>query len=189
MFCGARHTARHHRATINLSHAGTALLVWQLWVALGILTSNVFNLLFYLHPHPIITLRLILGSPLVPAVMLVVSLYFTPESPRFYLRPERGNYKPEKAYHELRRLRNTELQALRDLYLVHRSVSLGDSDVIPDTPTGVRPPLSVRLNQYLSRYYDLFVNPRLRNSTISSGIVALGQQLCGGQFSSLSTTS
>ena len=53
-------------------------------------------------------LRLILGSPMVPAIMLAISLYFTPESPRFYLRPHR-NYDPEMAYRELKRLRNTEV--------------------------------------------------------------------------------
>lgn len=44
-----------------------------------------------------------------------------------------------------------------------------------------KPKMSVRLNQYFTRFYELFVNPRLRNSTISSCIVALGQQLCGSQ--------
>lgn len=78
-------------------------------VALGILMSNVFNLIFSLAPNPITSLRLILAAPAVPAIMLIISLYFTPESPRFYLRPHRGNYDPEMAYRELSRLRNTEV--------------------------------------------------------------------------------
>lgn len=78
-------------------------------VALGILGCNVFNLFFYLSPRPIISLRLILASPVVPAIMLMISLYFVPESPRFYLRPHRGNYNPQAAYQCLKRLRNTEV--------------------------------------------------------------------------------
>lgn len=78
-------------------------------VALGILMSNVFNLVFSLAPNPTTSLRLILAAPAVPAIMLAISLYFTPESPRFYLRPHRGNYNPEMAYRELKRLRNTEV--------------------------------------------------------------------------------
>ena len=42
-----------------------------------------------------------------------------------------------------------------------------------------KPKISVRLNQYFTRFYELFLNPRLRNSTISSSVVALSQQLCG----------
>lgn len=42
-----------------------------------------------------------------------------------------------------------------------------------------KPKISVRLNQYFTRFYELFVNARLRSATISSCIVALGQQLCG----------
>ncbi|MBE3046348.1 MFS transporter [Candidatus Bathyarchaeota archaeon] len=76
----------------------------------GICISSVFNLCFYAsQDRPVMVLRLILGSPMVPAIMLAISLYFTPESPRFYLRPHRGNYNPEMAYRELQRLRNTEV--------------------------------------------------------------------------------
>ncbi|SPO06054.1 related to myo-inositol transport protein ITR1 [Cephalotrichum gorgonifer] len=169
---------------------GSALLAWQLWVALGIMVSSAFNLIFYNASDPLIALRLTLASPMVPAIFLAISLYFTPESPRFYLRPYRGNYKPEIAYRELKKLRNTELQVLRDLYLVHRSVDFTNTELTPDpkvenkggaaeTEVTAKPKMSVRLNQYFSRYRDLFVNHRLRNSTISSCTVALGQQLCG----------
>ncbi|CAI4210954.1 unnamed protein product [Parascedosporium putredinis] len=130
---------------------GTALLVWQLWVALGIFVSNSFNLIFYKSPKPIISLRLILASPMVPAILLAISLYFTPESPRFYLRPHRGHYKPEIAS----KFCGTSIWSI------------------------AAPKLSIRIRQYFSRYRDLIANPRLRNSTISSCTVALGQQLCG----------
>lgn len=100
-------------AVMVCPHTGLATQLSQVLiisrVALGILVCNAFNLIFYLSPRPIISLRLILASPMVPALMLIVSLYFVPESPRFYLRPHRGNYNPEEAYRCLRRLRNTEV--------------------------------------------------------------------------------
>ena len=67
------------------------------------------NLVFFLAPSPVLSLRLTLASPLVPALMLIIALYFTPESPRYWLRPHRGRYNTEKAYNELRKLRNTEV--------------------------------------------------------------------------------
>ena len=86
--------------------------------------------------------------------------------------------------------RVNQLQVLRDLYLVHRSVEFSESDTELDPKSGVavtakdipaeaKPKLSIRIRQYFSRYGDLVSNPRLRNSTISSCTVALGQQLCG----------
>lgn len=55
---------------------------------------------------------------MVPAILLAISLYFTPESPRFYLRPHRGHYKPEMAYRELKRLRNTEVNKSMDPFIL-----------------------------------------------------------------------
>ena len=64
--------------------------------------------------------------------------------------------------------------------MVHRSVSFNDSDLgaTTDDPNA-KPKLSTRLNQYFTRYTDLFTNRRLRSATISSCVVAIGQQLCG----------
>jgi len=78
-------------------------------VAFGIFFSFSMNLVFFLAPSPVLSLRLTLASPLVPALMLIIALYFTPESPRYWLRPHRGRYNTEKAYNELRKLRNTEV--------------------------------------------------------------------------------
>ena len=45
-----------------------------------------FNLIFFTAQNEYLTLGLILGAPAVPALMLLVSLWFCPESPR-YVRP------------------------------------------------------------------------------------------------------
>jgi hypothetical protein len=53
--------------------------------------------------------RLMLGAPFVPALMLLVGLYFCPESPRYYMRLGSPSYNPTKAYEILKRLRKTEV--------------------------------------------------------------------------------
>ena len=56
--------------------------------------------------------RLQLGSAFIPAVPLVMGIYYCPESPRWYIK--KGRYR--EAFNSLCRLRNTKLQAARDLY-------------------------------------------------------------------------
>ncbi|KFG82291.1 sugar transporter [Metarhizium anisopliae] len=107
---------------------GSAILAWQLWVAFGIMMSFVFNLIFTQATNPTTTFRLIQGAPLVPAfALLIMALFVCPESPRFHLL-KGPNYSVEKAYTVLKRVRNTKLQALRDLYLVSKSIEQENMD-------------------------------------------------------------
>ncbi|KAH0599186.1 hypothetical protein MHUMG1_03303 [Metarhizium humberi] len=107
---------------------GSAILAWQLWVAFGIMMSFVFNLIFTQAANPTTTFRLIQGAPLVPAfALLTMALFVCPESPRFHLL-KGPNYSVEKAYTVLKRVRNTKLQALRDLYLVSKSIEQENMD-------------------------------------------------------------
>lgn len=161
---------------------GSFILAWQLWVAFGIMIGFAFNLIFYTAGNDKLSLQLMLGAPLVPSIFLMIGLYFCPESPRYYMRRRTANYNPEKAYNILRRLRKTELQALRDIYLIYKSVLLEeysddfDSDNQSDhVPRG----FYGHVNNYASQYKQLFAERRLRNALISTTIVGLGQQLCG----------
>ena len=76
-------------------------------VALGIMTSFAFNLLFWTAPSPVKSAQLILGSPLVPATFLALAIPFCPESPRYYLKKGQEDY--AKAYESLLKVRNTEV--------------------------------------------------------------------------------
>jgi hypothetical protein len=78
-------------------------------VAFGIMMGFVFNLIFAQAENDERTLSLILGAPFVPALFLLVGLYFCPESPRYYMRRRSSSFNPPKAYEILRQLRNTEV--------------------------------------------------------------------------------
>lgn len=56
--------------------------------------------------------RLMLGSAGIPAIFVMALVYLLPESPRWLMK--RGQY--DEAFHSLCRLRNSKLQAARDLY-------------------------------------------------------------------------
>jgi hypothetical protein len=64
------------------------------------------------------------------------------------------------------------MQALRDLYLVHRTIDFSNA---PDHDLT----FLEAVKGYFKRSLELFTDPRLRNSTISACTVNLGQQLCG----------
>lgn len=64
--------------------------------------------------------RLMLTSTALPPMFVCAQVYFCPESPRWYM--SKGKY--HKAYESLARLRNTKLQACRDLYAIHAALQV-----------------------------------------------------------------
>ena len=91
------------------------------------------------------------------------------QSPRWYIK--KG--KMQQAYTSLKRLRNTELQAARDLYYIHAQLR---------AEAGAH---TVR-NNYITRFTQLFTVPRLRRATVASGTVMIAQQMCGSRLQQLS---
>ncbi|KAG5985177.1 hypothetical protein E4U55_000813 [Claviceps digitariae] len=160
---------------------GSAILAWQLWVAFGIMVSFAFNLLFTRASSDTITFRLIQGAPLVPSLaLLFMALFVCPESPR-YLLMKGPNYSVEKSFRELRKLRNTELQALRDMYVVYKSIEHEHLDLSDLDPHACRSPgFTWVLRDFIRQYAQLFQRRRLRNALISTSTVSLAQQFCGG---------
>lgn len=79
----------------------------------------------------------------------------------------------QQAYTSLKRLRNTELQAARDLYYIHAQLR---------AEAGAH---TVR-NNYITRFTQLFTVPRLRRATVASGTVMIAQQMCGSRLQQLS---
>jgi sugar porter (SP) family MFS transporter len=138
---------------------GGLVMSWQMWTAFGIFLGFSANLALYRVGS--IAWRLQFGSAFVPAVPLVIGIYFCPESPRWYMK--KGRY--QEAYKSLCRLRNTELQAARDLYYIYSQLQI-ESTVI-------------RQSNYIMRFIELFTIPRVRRATLASFVVMLAQQMCG----------
>lgn len=90
-------------------------------------------------------------------------VYLCPESPAWHVK-NGGRY--DLAYRSLQILRNTELQAAKELYATHLQRRGKDSSELP-------PPT------YSRKLIELFTIPRIRRATTASFAVMLSQQLCG----------
>ncbi|KAH7245821.1 major facilitator superfamily domain-containing protein [Fusarium tricinctum] len=199
---------------------GSTILAWQLWVACGIMIGFVFNFVISAatatldsspdssldkHGSRYHALQWIAAAPAIPVLFLLVAVCFCYESPRFHMRPGTPNYDLERAYNILIQVRQTRLQATRDLFLIwwstrvrhsrqgtipsvapHLSGRGGNSTAnqrrtIMTLDSGLTYSSLVRLVMKLSadQFRPLFTRRRLRNALWSSCTVALAQQLCG----------
>ncbi|TAQ86026.1 hypothetical protein B7494_g5655 [Chlorociboria aeruginascens] len=144
---------------------GGLVMSWQVWTAFGIFIGTVANLVFV--NTGALAWRLQFGSALLPAIPLVLGIWFCPESPRWLMK----KHKAAKAYKSLLRLRNTPLQAARDLYAIHAQLIYEDALL-------EKAGLSKNSNMF-TRFFEIFTIPRLRRATQASGIVMIAQQMCG----------
>ncbi|KAJ6007713.1 Major facilitator superfamily domain general substrate transporter [Penicillium herquei] len=144
---------------------GALVMSWQLWTAFGIFLGTCANLAV-VNTSPI-AWRLQLGSAFIPAVPLVFGIWFCPESPRWLL--TKGRHR--EAYKSLLRLRNSPLQATRDLYMINCQLSLEKAML---DASGY-----AKTENALVLLKELFTVPRLRRATLASTVVMIGQQMCG----------
>ncbi|EKV13094.1 MFS sugar transporter, putative [Penicillium digitatum] len=144
---------------------GGLVMSWQLWTAFGIFLGTCANLIVVNTGE--IAWRLQLGSAFIPAVPLLIGIWFCPESPRWLM--TKKNHK--KAFASLLRLRNSPLQAARDLYLIHAQLEK-EKQLI--TESGFS-----KSDNVFIRFVELFTVPRLRRAVQASGIVMIAQQMCG----------
>jgi hypothetical protein len=77
-----------------------------------------------------------------------------------------------QAYKSLSRLRNSPLQAARDLYYIH--AQLEQEEMLVQESSVVK-----THGNMFTRFVELFTIPRIRRATQASGIVMIGQQMCG----------
>ncbi|PLB52826.1 galactose-proton symport [Aspergillus steynii IBT 23096] len=138
---------------------GGLVMSWQLWTAFGIFLGTSANLA--VKDTGDISWRLQLGSAFIPAVPLLIGVYFCPESPRWYIKCG----KMRQAYQSLCRLRNTKLQAARDLYYIYAQIKV-EQEIVGQS-------------NYVTRFIELFTIPRVRRATLASSVVMIAQQMCG----------
>ncbi|KAJ0117209.1 hypothetical protein J7T55_003619 [Diaporthe amygdali] len=138
---------------------GALVMTWQLWTAFGICLGTCANLV--VGSTGAISWRLQFGSAFIPAVPLMVFIFFCPESPRWYMKKNRY----PQAMKSLLRLRNHPVQAARDLYCIYAQLEV-EREIIHGST-------------YIQRCIELFTVPRLRRATLASFVVMIAQQMCG----------
>ncbi|MCJ1295853.1 hypothetical protein MMC34_007417 [Xylographa carneopallida] len=144
---------------------GGLVMGWQIWVAFGILLGFSANLAIF-QTGDNIAWRLQIGSAFIPVIPLFIGLYFCPESPRWYIKKNRYH----DAFNALCSLRNTRLQAARDLYYIHAQAQL-EGDMLGSGAD--------KSSKYITRLRELFIVPKIRRATLASFVVMLAQQMCG----------
>lgn len=141
---------------------GALVMQWQMWTAFGILIGYLADLAFYDVPDRGIdglNWRLMMGSALIPAIIVVALVFFTPESPRWYLTKERHG----DAYKSILRLRFEKVQAARDLFYMDALLQVEKE--------------TMQIQQ--SKLKEIFTVRQSRDAAIASEIVMYMQQFCG----------
>jgi len=138
---------------------GALVMFWQLWVVAGIFLGFSANVI--VKDTGSIAWRLQLGSAFIPALVLVLGVWFCPESPRWLMK--HGKY--DKAFQSFLRIRAHPIIAARDYYYSYviyqqeREVAGGGS--------------------YFTRMRDIFTIPRIRRANYGASTVMIAQQMCG----------
>ncbi|KAL9124810.1 MAG: hypothetical protein Q9217_005907 [Psora testacea] len=139
---------------------GALAMQWQMWTAFGIMLGFVAGVVFSEVQIPAGQVdsqwRIILGSTAIPPLFVCAQVYLVPESPRWYM--SKGRYK--KAFSSLQRFRWTRLQAARDLYYIHKQISI-----------------EYEMQKGKNLWKDFFVTPRNRRAAQSSFFVMFMQQV------------
>ncbi|KAI0900800.1 hypothetical protein F4806DRAFT_491688 [Annulohypoxylon nitens] len=141
---------------------GALVMQWQMWTAFGIMLGYVMDLAFFTVPDrgiPGLNWRLMMGSALIPAVIVCALVYFTPESPRWYLTKNRHL----DAYKSICRLRYEKVQAARDLFYMDTLLQIEKET----------------MNIGQSKIKEFITIRRNRNAMLASEVVMFMQQFCG----------
>lgn len=132
---------------------------WQMWTAFGIFLGVCANLA--VAKVGAIAWRLQIGSAFIPAIPLMVGIWFCPESPRWYMK--KGRY--VNAWASLMKLRGSPILAGRDIFYISAQLDI-EREIIGQTG-------------YFKRLTELFTIPRVRRATLASFTVMIAQQMCG----------
>lgn len=138
-----------------------------MWTAFGIMLGFAADLVFFrvsdiAHINGL-NWRLMMGAPMLPAIVVCFSVCFCPESPRWYMSKNRH----QKAYSALCRLRFNKIQAARDIFYMQ---TLLKAEKAIQQESNWRTKVKA---------LELVHVPRNRRSMLASEIVMFMQQFCG----------
>ncbi|KAL4798755.1 hypothetical protein BDV19DRAFT_376638 [Aspergillus venezuelensis] len=121
-----------------------------------------------------------LGAALIPSLAIILVVMLCPESPRLLIRSDRYG----EAYKSLRRLRRLEIQAARDLYLIHvqllqevRMYVKESNEQILESSFPYQK--FVKKKSSFMRMLYLFTSKRNSRACLVAFLVMMSQQLCG----------
>ncbi|PSN64692.1 plastidic glucose transporter 4 [Corynespora cassiicola Philippines] len=139
---------------------GALTMMWQMWTAFGIMLGFVVSVAFenvdFMGEYS--QWRWMLASTSIPPFLVMIQVYFCPESPRWYM--EKGKY--DKAFEALCRLRKHKLQAARDMYYAYKLLEIEQAERAGRNP-----------------WKEFFFVRRNRRAAQSSFFVMFMQQFCG----------
>ncbi|KAK2593544.1 hypothetical protein QQS21_008767 [Conoideocrella luteorostrata] len=149
---------------------GGLVTSFQMWVSFGMFVGYASSLIFYKIGR--LAWRFQLAAAFAPAVPVVIWVWYCPvlsnhrlltgvESPRWLMK--KGRYR--ESFQAFCRLRNTELQAARDLFYAHCQV-IEECDAFDGA-------------SLLTRAWELVSVPRLRRATVASAWIVISQQFSG----------
>ncbi|KAK6006712.1 hypothetical protein QM012_005720 [Aureobasidium pullulans] len=138
---------------------GALVMFWQLWVVIGIFLGFCANVI--VKDVPRIAWRLQLGSAFIPSFILMVGIYFCPESPRWLMK----HGKIAKGFQSMAKLRAHPIIGARDYYYSY--VIYQEEMQVASGST------------YFTRLRDCFTVPRIRRANYGASTVMLAQQMCG----------
>ncbi|CAK7267443.1 hypothetical protein SEPCBS119000_002555 [Sporothrix epigloea] len=154
---------------------GALVMQWQMWTAFGIMVGYIADLAFYFVPDCGIKLglnwRLMMGSAMIPAVLVCLMIHTCVESPRWYLTKDRH----ADAYAAICRLRFEKVQAARDLFYMYTLLE-AEREILHSKKEARKADGKTREHNWIK---ELFTIRRNRNAMIASEIVMFMQQFCG----------
>ncbi|PMB73955.1 putative metabolite transport protein YwtG [Beauveria bassiana] len=138
---------------------GALVMFWQLWVVVGIFLGFVANIV--VKDVGKIAWRLQFGSAFIPSFLLLIGIFFCPESPRWLMK--HGKF--AKGFRSMQHLRAHDIIAARDYYYSYVNYEEEKK--------------AARGAGYIARLKDCFVVPRIRRANYGASTVMLAQQMCG----------
>ncbi|KAM0294430.1 hypothetical protein HYE67_000111 [Fusarium culmorum] len=138
---------------------GALVMFWQLWVVIGIFLGFCANVI--VKDIGDIAWRLELGSAFIPAFILMIGIYFCPESPRWLMKHGRIS----EGFVSMSKLRAHPILGARDYYY---SYVIYHEELRENAGAG-----------YFQRLWDCFAVPRIRRANYGASTVMLAQQMCG----------